>query len=100
MTYEEYELLICLSEEAGEVSKVISKIQRFGFDSEHPFKHVSNKVLLEEEIGDFLGVLRKLISLGMFDEPELQHAAEHKLVKMLPYLRHENDIRIFQGLEL
>lgn len=54
-----------LSEECAEVIKVVSKIQRFGFNSYHPRdpEKKENWEKLSEEYGDIVGSINKLDSL-------------------------------------
>lgn len=59
MTVEE-NLLTTLAEEAAEVIKIISKIQRFGWDRSINETSPTNKSLFISEINDFLAVLEMI----------------------------------------
>jgi hypothetical protein len=60
MTKEEH-LWEIVQEEAIEIAKVCSKIQRFGLDNTQPASGKTNKQLLIEEINDFYAALEMLI---------------------------------------
>jgi NTP pyrophosphatase (non-canonical NTP hydrolase) len=53
--------LICkLQEEAAEVIQAVSKINRFGEQSNHPDRTTTNKQELIQELEDFLAILAVL----------------------------------------
>jgi hypothetical protein len=61
MTPEEAERLEMLAEEAAEVIFIIMKTLRHGYESFHPDNpEITNRQMLEEEIGDFLGILGQM----------------------------------------
>jgi hypothetical protein len=90
MTVEQRELLVCLFEEAAEVTQIIAKILRFGIDSGHP-RDGNNTDRLHTEIGDFLGVVDRLIELRLLNALELEHAADAKLERLENYLLFKGD---------
>lgn len=70
-------------EECAEVVQAISKIFRFGLDSSHPNRPgYTNKMHLEEEIGDLLCMIQLLKNQGLLDDSEVEIAMRKKLVKL------------------
>ena len=60
--------LICkLQEEAAEVIQAVSKINRFGEQSNHPDRTTTNKQELIGELEDFLAILGVLEQMGWLD---------------------------------
>jgi NTP pyrophosphatase (non-canonical NTP hydrolase) len=60
--------LICkLQEEAAEVIQAVSKINRFGEQSNHPDRTTTNKQELVQELEDFLAILAVLEQMGWLD---------------------------------
>ena len=78
----EKELLSITQEECAEVTQVISKIFRFGWDSSHPNLSQNNKERLEEELGDLICMIGLLIDKKIVSETNLEKAAEAKLKKL------------------
>jgi NTP pyrophosphatase (non-canonical NTP hydrolase) len=78
----EQELYIVLQEEAAEVVQAVSKVFRFG-------KTESNIKDLEQEIGDFIGVLKLLDNEGYLDGEKLIKAAEKKIKKLDIYMTNK-----------
>lgn len=76
------ELTIVLAEESAEIIHAVSKILRFG-DNE------DNRQRLEEEIGDFLGVLKLLSDSGYLDQDVVMNNAEKKIKKLDTFLKHK-----------
>jgi NTP pyrophosphatase (non-canonical NTP hydrolase) len=77
-----------LTEECAEVIQAISKINRFGLDSE--WQGVTNKQALITEIGDVLAlvkVLKEDTDINISDE-EIQVAIDAKLEKLKIFLPH------------
>jgi len=72
-------LLIC-QEECAEVTQAISKIFRFGFDSEHD--GMTNYQRLTEEIGDLLCMINLLMEKNVIDEIQTQKASYNKRLKL------------------
>ena len=78
-----------LQEECAEVIQAVSKINRFGMESE--WQGVTNKQALIQEIGDVLAVINVLledtdINIGAED---IEIALEKKLKKLEVFLPHE-----------
>jgi NTP pyrophosphatase (non-canonical NTP hydrolase) len=82
------EVMAILQEECAEVIQAVSKINRFGRDTE--WQGVTNKQHLAIEIGDLIAVIKILveetdINITMED---LETAVETKLNKLELYLPH------------
>lgn len=83
MNKKESELLNITLEECAEVVQAISKVFRFGWDSCHPNEpYVTNKMHLEEEIGDLVCMIRLLEDRGIIDPVEVETAVHNKRKKL------------------
>ena len=80
------ELLVILQEEAAEVSQCAAKCIRFGMDSEYMDK--TNRTRLEEEIGDFLAMVRLISETTELDENHIFACAEAKLIKVEKFMKN------------
>ncbi|KFZ25570.1 MAG: hypothetical protein KQ78_02236 [Candidatus Izimaplasma bacterium HR2] len=58
-------LLMCASEECGEIIQAIGKIGRFGGVNFHPKTDISNNEQLVLEVNDLLGILELLEENGV-----------------------------------
>lgn len=77
-----------LQEEAAEVIQAVSKINRFGLDSE--WQGVTNKQALITEIGDVIALIYVLMNdtdINISDD-EVQLAVDAKLEKLKIFLPH------------
>lgn len=74
------EILCIAQEECAEVSQAISKIFRFGIDSEWNGK--TNKQRLEEEVGDLYAMIEMLKQEGIIDSEAVEVAKNKKLTKL------------------
>jgi NTP pyrophosphatase (non-canonical NTP hydrolase) len=74
------EILCITQEECAEVSQAISKIFRFGIDSEWNGK--TNKQRLEEEVGDLYAMIEMLKQEGIIDSEAVEVAKNKKLTKL------------------
>lgn len=85
------EKLVILGEECNEVAKLVSKIQRFGIES-NDFEDgkKTNKILLEEEIGDLLQMIDEVIFAANLNEDTIQFHKEAKMHKLPKYLKHQS----------
>lgn len=82
-------VMAVLQEECAEVIQAVSKINRFGLDSE--WQGVTNKQALVTEIGDVLAliqVLKEDTDINITDD-ELQRAVDAKLEKLKIFLPHD-----------
>jgi hypothetical protein len=78
------ELLVILMEECSEVSKIASKIYRFGPFDYHPDdpEHTPNVCLLEEEIGHVFGMIDLLSQCIPIDHGVVYEASKNKVKKV------------------
>jgi NTP pyrophosphatase (non-canonical NTP hydrolase) len=67
-------------EECAEVIQAISKIRRFGLNSEH--NGISNKAHLEEEVGDLQCMFELLKEFGLVDWANVEMHAQNKRKKL------------------
>jgi NTP pyrophosphatase (non-canonical NTP hydrolase) len=77
------EILLITQEECAEVTQAISKVFRFGFDSQH--NGVGNREHLEEEIGDLMCMIDLLIDNGIVRESAVMTAKNEKLNKLMTW---------------
>lgn len=84
------ELLACVGEESGEISQVVGKILRHGYESHHPdFPLTTNRELLQKELGDLLAIQERLVQAGELDVLAIRRHADAKH-KNLPNWLHHN----------
>lgn len=76
------EALGILQEECAETVVVISKIRRFGLDTEYQRGEGTKRTALTKELGDILALLGVLIKQGIIKEDELHQAAKEKIEKL------------------
>jgi NTP pyrophosphatase (non-canonical NTP hydrolase) len=93
MTDAAVERYACLAEEAGEIVQVIGKILRHGPSSASPFDpdQVTNKELLEREVGDLLHWVGVLAAHGDVDTRKVETHQRAKPDKCRPYLHFEEN---------
>lgn len=74
------EIMLIAQEECAEVTQAISKVFRFGMDSEH--NGASNKSRLEDELGDLLCMIELMIERGIVDGQAVAKAGVAKKEKL------------------
>ncbi len=74
-----YDILI---EECSEVIQVVSKVKRFGIDSEIGISDETNRDRLEQEIGDLLTMIDLLYVKGIINEKNVYEAQQRKIEKL------------------
>lgn len=74
------EVMLIAQEECAEVTQAISKVFRFGFDSEHNGK--TNREHLEEEIGDLVCMIDLMREHGLISWESVMDASAKKLKKL------------------
>lgn len=74
--------LVYIMEEAGEVTQAASKIFRFGAETLRKNKEKTNAQLLEEELGDLIGISRRLAATGIISLDEVERHANNKVAKL------------------
>ena len=80
MNEREREILLILQEESAEVIQAVSKVFRFGWDSE--WDGQTNKEHLEEEVGDYLAMVQIMVDTGMLDTFAIDTAKQNKIEKL------------------
>lgn len=84
------ERLVLLMEECAEVQQVIGKILRHGYESYHPdTPEVTNRMLLERELGDVGCALTMMMSSGDVDAFKITEAATSKTERVKQYLHFQ-----------
>jgi hypothetical protein len=76
------ELLVILQEECAEVSKIISKIHRYGLHSLNPVTLQYNDEMLNQEIGDLLCMIDLCIEQNILDQQVIQEQKKWKREKL------------------
>lgn len=76
------EALLILQEECAEVTQAVSKIFRFGAETQWPEGSPSNKLKLEEEVGDLLAMIDILIENGTLSDSWVNQARHNKRIKL------------------
>jgi NTP pyrophosphatase (non-canonical NTP hydrolase) len=74
------EILLIAQEECAEVTQAISKVFRFGFNGQ--YNDVTNKAMLEEELGDLVCMIGLLMNEKIVNEENVENAAKAKLNKL------------------
>lgn len=84
---EESEILNLIAEESAEVIQIVSKINRFGFDSCHPKdpEMKTNRDLLVEELGDLIALVDIAIDKNIITLSELVDAVLSKKERLKLY---------------
>lgn len=75
------EILVITQEEAGEVIQEIAKCFRFGIDGVHK-SGIPHREMLEQEIGDFLAMVKLLEDEGVVTREGLADAVMRKTEKL------------------
>jgi len=93
MNNAELERLAILVEEAAEVQQIAMKIIRHGYSSYNPFDEskMSNRYLLEKELGDLVFALGLLMASGDVSEKRIQDFKWKKKETIGKYL-HYNEV--------
>lgn len=91
LTPAEAERLALLLEELGEVQQVIGKILRHGYASAHPNSpDVTNRELLQNEIGDVCAAFQIMDDAGDIEEFEISRRKLDKLGRVGKWLHHNS----------
>lgn len=80
-----------LCEEAAEIIQVAMKINRFGYDDCNPKKPEgkTNRLHLEEEVGDLLAMIDILKYTGILTEEGIEKARQNKFHKLKRWYSYE-----------
>lgn len=90
LTPAQAERLAMLFEEASEIIQIAGKTFRHGYKSYHPADiGVDNIEYLSQEIGDFLGILDKMIELSDVDEEVIAYYRKTKWGRAMRYAHHQ-----------
>lgn len=85
----EAERLALLIEEAAEVQQIAAKILRHGYNSSHPEEPaISNRSLLERELGDLKATVHILYSYEDVSEYNVNIYTGDKMKRVQKYLHH------------
>ena len=76
------EALLITQEECAEVTQAISKVFRFGFDSQWPKGSTPNREKLAEEIGDLLAMVDILVESGVISDSLVNQSKSNKRNKL------------------
>ena len=80
MKESEKQILLICQEECAEVTQAISKVFRFGYDSEYNGR--TNQQRLTEEVGDLLAMIDLMFEASIIDESAANMAAIQKKIKL------------------
>ena len=80
MNDSEKQILLICQEECAEVTQAISKVFRFGYDSEYNGR--TNQQRLTEEVGDLLCMIQLLMEKGILNESAVYRASLNKRNKL------------------
>lgn len=89
LTQQQTDIMDISQEECAEVIQAISKIRRFGLNSEH--NGVTNKEHLEEEVGDLMCMFNLLDEFDLVDWTKVSMHAQNKLKKLKTWSTIFND---------
>ena len=87
LTEAQEELLDILAEEAAEVIQAVQKIKRFGYASTAPDSTISNRVRLEEELGDLEHLKQRLVEAGELSASAMDRFRALKAEKLEKWLK-------------
>jgi len=82
------EALLITQEECAEVTQAISKVFRFGMDTQWPQGSPTNKEKLEEEVGDLLAMIDILIEHGTLSDSHVNQSRAAKRSKLKLWSKH------------
>ena len=83
MKESEKQILLICQEECAEVTQAISKVFRFGYDSEYNGR--TNQQRLTEEVGDLLCMIDLMVELKIVDEDAVYKASLQKRDKLVTW---------------
>lgn len=95
LTPAEIERLAMLAEEAGEITQIVGKVLRHGYESFHPDNpSITNRGLLENEIADLHAVQLMMEGKGDIEDlsPKASDAVGHALDKKMKYTHHQKTL--------
>jgi NTP pyrophosphatase (non-canonical NTP hydrolase) len=84
------EALSILQEECAETIVVISKIRRFGLDTEYLRGEGTKRDALVQELGDMLAMIGVLVKQGVIDPEAMETASQNKIEKLKEFSNLRN----------
>lgn len=95
MSNAELERLAILVEECAEVQQIAMKIIRHGYESYNPFDEnkISNRKLLEKELGDLIFAYRLLLGSNDIDYGEIEKSIGNKSRSIQQYLHFQTEAK-------
>lgn len=90
LTPAELERLSILAEELAEAGQVIGKIMRHGYESHHPDGGLSNRELLEKELGDVRYAMLMMSANRDVSKTQIHWYADKKSESIVQYLHHQS----------
>jgi len=91
LTPAQAERLYLLLEEMGEALQMVGKTLRHGYESTHPAGDITNRRLLEKELGDVRHAMVRLCETGDLNKEEIHKYADQKRLTVRRYLHHQPD---------
>ena len=89
LSHAQIERLAILAEECGETIQAAMKIIRRGYDRKHPrTPGPTNRLHLEDEIGNVLNAVEMLVTAGDVRQNKIQASLESKRERVKKYLYH------------
>lgn len=88
----ELERLAILAEECGEVTQMVGKILRHGYESHHPSGGLPNRRLLEEELGHVKFITELMIRRTDVSRVEIDEYLQEKSLSVSQYLHHNDSL--------
>lgn len=86
----ELERLACLAEECAEVTQMVGKVIRMGYNSRNPLKpEADNRELLTSELGDLLHIVNMMGSARDISLIQLTAAENAKSIRIKQYLHYQ-----------
>ena len=83
------ERLAILAEEMGEAIQIIGKVLRHGYESRHPNGGLTNRQLLEKELGDVRWAMIFLCKQGDLSKTAIHACADEKAITVREYLHEQ-----------
>ena len=86
--------MLIAQEECAEVTQAISKVFRFGFNSEHNGR--TNQQRLTEEIGDLMCMINLMVEKGIITDSEIYQASANKRNKLKQWSNIFDEDKVMQ----
>ena len=88
-------LLACLTDECAEITQAADKALRFGLDDQRPGGETDNRMDIEREINDLVGVIELLVENGVTIHQHRHYidAKKEKVLKFMDYARNKGTLQ-------